>query len=167
MRATNPIIRQRIEDILRVRLDGAEGWDVRRYVAEQEAAGEPPWTIPEGGKPLSERQIRNYVAAADKLVDESCRQSRKRLLRRHQAQRRQLYARAVSKGDERTALAVLRDLAELQNLYSDELAQQVEELRRRVEHLQQGANNNGNRHPQSEGASALENGVQPRRQETG
>jgi predicted phage terminase large subunit-like protein len=117
MRATEPIIRQRVEDVLRIRLDGAEGWDVRRYVAEQEAAGAPPWTIPEGGKPLSERQIRYYVAAADKLMDESCRQSRRKRLRRHLAQRRALFARAVNKGDERTALAVLRDEAELLGLY--------------------------------------------------
>src|SRR5262245_28457183 len=108
MRATNPTIRLRIEDVLRVRLDGAEGWDVRRYIAEMEQAGTPPWTIPEGGKPLSERQIRNYVAAADKLIDASCRQSRKKLLRRHLAQRRALYARAVSSGQLNVALAVLR-----------------------------------------------------------
>jgi len=117
MRATDPIIQQRNEDVLRIRLDGAEGWDVRRYVAEMEAAGTAPWTIAEGGKPLSERQIRYYVAAADKLIAESCRQSRKKLLRRHQAQRRNLYARCVNKGDERSALAVLRDLADLQGLY--------------------------------------------------
>jgi hypothetical protein len=117
MKATNPIIKLRVEDVLRIRLDGAEGWDVRRYVAEKEAAGEAPWTVAEGGKPLSERQIRNYVTAADELISESCRQSRKKLLRRHLAQRRNLYARAVNKGDERTALAILRDLAKLQDLY--------------------------------------------------
>ena len=59
-----------------------------RYVAEMEAKGEAPWKIGEDGKPLSERQIRNYVAAADKLIEESCRQSRKKLLRNHLAQRR-------------------------------------------------------------------------------
>src|SRR5262249_18034132 len=42
---------------------------------------------------------------------------RKQALRRHLAQRRNLYARALNKGDERTALAVLADLAELQGLY--------------------------------------------------
>jgi hypothetical protein len=117
MKATNPIVQARVEDVLRIRLDGAEGWDVRRYVAEKEAAGEAPWTIAEGSKPLSERQIRNYVTAADKLIDESCRKERKKRLRRHLAQRRSLYARSVNKGDERTALAVLRDLAELEGHY--------------------------------------------------
>jgi hypothetical protein len=117
MKATAATIRARVDDILRILLDGAEPWDVRQYVAEKEAAGEPPWTVPEGGKPLSERQLRRYCARADKLLGESCRTNRKKLIRRHMAQRRSLYARAVSKGDERTALAVLRDLAELQDLY--------------------------------------------------
>jgi len=116
-RATDPLLTLRVEDILRIRLDGAEGWDVRRYVAEKEGSKEEPWTIAEGGKPLSERQIRNYVSAADKLIAASCRQSRKALLRKHQAQRRSLYARAVSHGDVRTALAVLADLARMQGLY--------------------------------------------------
>ncbi len=147
MRATDPIFRQRVEDVLRVRLDGAEGWDVRRYVAEMEAKGEPPWKIEEDGKTLSERQIRNYVAAADKLIAESCRQSRNKLLRQHQAQRRNLYARCVNKGDERTALAVLRDLAELQGLYGDEVTRQLEELRQCVEALTRGDDGSGSGNP--------------------
>jgi hypothetical protein len=117
MKATAATIRARVDDILRILLDGAQSWDVRQYVAEKEAAGEPPWTVPEGGKPLSERQLRRYCDRADKLISESCRTNRKRLIRRHLAQRRNLYARALNKGDERTALAVLRDLAELQDLY--------------------------------------------------
>jgi hypothetical protein len=43
--------------------------------------------------------------------------SRKKLLRRHLAQRRTLYARAVNNGELRTALAVARDEAELLGLY--------------------------------------------------
>jgi hypothetical protein len=147
MRATDATIRLRIEDVLRIRLDGAEGWDARRYVAEQEqandGAGEPPWCIPEGGKPLSERQIRNYVRAADKLIDESCRKSRRRLLRRHLAQRRALYARAVSQGDIRAALAVLDSEAKLEGLLDDEVSRQIEELKRRVARLTGGDNGDG------------------------
>jgi hypothetical protein len=66
---------------------------VRQYVSEKEQAGEPPWKVEDGGKPLSERQIRRYVEEADRLIEESCRTSRKKALRRHQAQRRSLYAR--------------------------------------------------------------------------
>jgi hypothetical protein len=138
MRATVPTIRQRVEDVLRLRLDGAEGWDVRRYVAEREAAGTAPWNVSEGGKPLSERHIRRYVEAADRLIDESCRTSRKKLLRRHMAQRRKLYARALNKGDERTALAVLADLAKMQGLYpseDDALKREAEALRKQLAEL--------------------------------
>jgi hypothetical protein len=116
-RATPATIQRRVQAVLQIRLDGAEGWDVRQYVAEKQAAGEAPWTVDEGGKQLSERQIRRYVEQADALIAESCRTSRKRALRRHMAQRRNLYARAVQAGDLRTALAVLTDLAKLQGLY--------------------------------------------------
>jgi hypothetical protein len=45
------------------------------------------------------------------LIAESCRTSRKKLLRNHLAQRRKLFARAVAAGDFKAALAVLRDIA--------------------------------------------------------
>lgn len=152
-RVTHTLHDQRIQAVLQIRLDGAEGWDVRLYVAEKEKAGEQPWKIEEGGKPLSERQIRRYVQAADALVSESCRISRATAIRRHKAQRRSLYARAIQTGDLGTALAVLRDLATLQDLYPakkvknehsghvkidnlDELtAEELEAERRRLEKL--------------------------------
>ncbi len=92
-------------------------FQMRQYVSEQESKGIPPWAIPPGGKPLCERQIRRYIARADKLVAENIRTNRKKRLRRHLARRESLFARAVAKGDERTALAVLRDLAELEGHY--------------------------------------------------
>jgi hypothetical protein len=116
-RATAATYEQRVQAVLQIRLDGAEGWDARNFVAEREKAGEAPWKIPRGGKPLSYRQISNYVKAADKLISESCRASRKQALRRHLAQRRSIYARAVQSGDLRTALAVLDSLAKLQDMY--------------------------------------------------
>jgi hypothetical protein len=117
MKATAATARARVDDLLQVILDGAAPFQIRQYVAEKEQAGEPPWAIPEGGKPLSERQLRRYVGRAERLLEESCRTGRQKLLRRHLAQRRNLFARALSKGDERTALAALRDEAELLGLY--------------------------------------------------
>jgi hypothetical protein len=108
---------QRVHDVLRIRLDGAEAWDILQYIAEKQAAGEAPWTVEEGTAPLKERQIRNYVRAADRAIAESCWQQTKKLFRIHLAQRRNLYARAVQAGDIRTALSVLMDLATLQDLY--------------------------------------------------
>jgi hypothetical protein len=117
-KATAAIVRQRTEDILRVLLDGAQPWDIRAYVAECEQAGEPScWAIPPGGKPLSVKQVSRYVRAAGKLIEQSCSADRERLLTEHIAKRHTLHARAVAAGDHRTALAVLRDLAELQGMY--------------------------------------------------
>jgi hypothetical protein len=117
MKATKTKILARAEEILRIRLDGAQFWDVREYVREKEREPDTVWTLPDGAKPLSDPTLWRYIAKADKLIAESCRSSRKKLLRRHLAQRRNLYAKAVSQGDIKAALAVLRDEAELLALY--------------------------------------------------
>jgi hypothetical protein len=117
MKATRAQVQTRVEEVLRIRLDGAEFWDVREYAREKEREAGSAWELPPGGKPLSDGQLWRYIARADRLLAESCRASRKKLFRRHLAQRRNLYAKATSAGDYRTALAVLRDEAELQGLY--------------------------------------------------
>jgi hypothetical protein len=117
MKATKAIIQARVEEVLAIRLDGAEMWHVREYVREKEQEDGSPWRLAEGQKPLSDPQLWRYLAKADKLIAESCRSSRKKLVRRHLAQRRNLYAKAVSQGDARAALACLRDEAELLGLY--------------------------------------------------
>jgi hypothetical protein len=116
-KATAETVKARIFDVVRLMLDGAQPWDVTAYVSEQEAKGEAPWTIPPCGKPLCERTIRRYCRRAEQVIGAGCQADREALVRRHIAQRRQLYARAVAKGDERTALACARDEAELLALY--------------------------------------------------
>jgi len=113
MRATKAQVRERVEQVLRIKLDGAELWDLREYVKEKTGAADPVW----GDKPLSDGTLYRYSRLADRLIAESCRGSRKRLLRRHLAQRRNLAAKAISAGDYRAALAALKDEAELQGLY--------------------------------------------------
>ena len=148
MKPTQAILRQRIDEILEIRLCGATTNDCRRYVAEKEAAGEQPWTIPDGGRPVSERTLWRYIEQSEKLMAESCRESRKRLLRRHLAQRKSLFAKAVNQGDLRTALSVLRDEAELQGLYDFRLA----ELEKRIVELERtrGQKRNGEEETQGE-----------------
>jgi hypothetical protein len=51
------------------------------------------------------------------MLADSCKASAKKLFRKHLAQRANVYAKALSAGDYRTALAVLKDTAELQGLY--------------------------------------------------
>jgi hypothetical protein len=135
-RPTDPIVMQRVAEVLQLRLDGAEAWDVRRYVAEREAAGEIPWTIPEGGNPLSERQIRNYVQSADQQIAATLRQSRATLLRRHVALRKNLYRRALAAEDWTAAQSVLADLAKLEDLYpANKVSVNVGEIDRAIEQL--------------------------------
>ena len=55
MKATKAEISRRVEEVLRLRLDGAEFHDVVQYAAEQ------GWNV-------RERQLWNYVRASDKLL---------------------------------------------------------------------------------------------------
>jgi hypothetical protein len=117
MKATRAQVQARVEEVLRIRLDGAEFWDVREYAREKEKEPGSAWELQPKAKPLSDGQLWRYIARADQLIAECCRASRKKLLRRHLAQRRNLYAKAMSAGDYHTALAAARDEAELQGLY--------------------------------------------------
>jgi hypothetical protein len=119
-KADKALAARRVEDLLRIRLDGAEFWDVREYVREKEGESRSAWFLKEGENPLSDGQIRRYQGKADALILQSHERSRKRLLRRHLAQRRNLYAKAVLQGDVRTALAVLQDKAKMEGLYPAE-----------------------------------------------
>jgi hypothetical protein len=112
-KATEAQVRQRVEELLRIRLDGAELWDICEYVREKVEANDPVW----GDTPLSKSQIYRYLEKVDEQIAESCKGARKKLFRIHLAQRRNLYARAVNAADYRTALAILRDEADLLCLY--------------------------------------------------
>jgi hypothetical protein len=133
-KATAAIVARRVEEVLRIRLDGAEFWDVLQYIAEKQEAGEGVWAVPDGEKPIAERTVWWYIQRADKLLAETFRKEagRKKLLRRHLAQRRNLYAKALNQGDVRAALAVLDSEAKLLDLYpkpEDALRRDIEELK--------------------------------------
>jgi hypothetical protein len=115
-RADKAQVARRIDDVLRIRLDGAEFWDVREFVREKEKEAGSAWFLAEGEGPLSDGQIRRYQQRADRLMLASHERSRKKLFRRHLAQRRNLYARAATTGDLRVALACLESEAKLAGL---------------------------------------------------
>lgn len=104
MAATKAEVELRIEEVLRIRLDGAQYHDVVQYASEK------GWNI-------SPRQVGNYIHRADDLLVERLEKKRKRIIATHLSRREALFARAVNAGDFRTGLAVLSDLAKLQNLY--------------------------------------------------
>jgi hypothetical protein len=112
------VVARRVLEILQIILDGAQWWDICQFVREREQEAGSAWELPPGGKPLSESQLHRYVARATAMIADSCRASRKKLFRRHLAQRRNLFAKAVSQGDVRAALAVLTDEAKLIGLYA-------------------------------------------------
>ena len=108
----------------------------REYVREQEQQADTVWTLAEGEKPLtSDKTLWRYLSLANKQIAESCRTSSKRLLQRHQAQRRHLYAKANSAGDYRTALACLDSEAKLQGLFEDEIVRQMDAMQKQIEEL--------------------------------
>jgi hypothetical protein len=97
---------QRIEEVLQIRLMGGEFVDLRNHAEEQ------GWNV-------SLRQLRRYAAAGDKLLENTLEKDRPKLLRRHIAQRRSLFARCMAVADYSAAGRVLRDEAELLHLYDD------------------------------------------------
>jgi hypothetical protein len=127
-KAGQATVRQRVEEILRIRLNGAEFWDVREYVREKEQEASSSWALKKGESPMCDKQIQRYIRAAEKLIAESARETRPQRLDMHLAKRRNLYAKAVLGGDYRTALAILRDEAELLDLYPNPEAELRSEL---------------------------------------
>jgi hypothetical protein len=96
--------RKRVEEVLSLRLLGAEFVDIRHHASEKE------WNV-------SDRQLWRYIAAGDAILAETLERDRSKLLDRHIAQRRGLYARAMAVSDYGTALRVLQDEAALLALY--------------------------------------------------
>jgi hypothetical protein len=117
MKATKAQIQMRVDDLVTFRLDGAEFWHVREYGTEREKVPGSAWYRGDGEKSFSEATLRRYIRKADDQIAESCRSFRKKRLRRHLAQRRNHYAKAVALGDIRAALAVADSEAKLLGLF--------------------------------------------------
>lgn len=105
-RSTEAEVSQRVEAILRLRIDGAAFADLREF------AGEQGWGV-------SDSMLRKYIEKANKLLKERTERSRSHTLRLHRARREALYARALQAADFRTALAVLDSDAKLIGLFPD------------------------------------------------
>src|SRR5580704_12472780 len=105
-KSDNAEVKRRVEEIFRLRLNGAKRHVILRYAAEK-------------GWGVRVRQIETYISRADEMLVERREKSRKRVLARHLAQREELYYQALKAKDYRTALAVLEDDARLRGLYPD------------------------------------------------
>jgi hypothetical protein len=116
-RVSEALTERRVGELLRIRLDGAEWWDICEFVREKEQEAGSAWHLADGESPLSHSQIRRLLAKADAEVQASHVRSRRKLVRSHLAQRRNMYAKAMLAGDIRTALACKKDEAEMLGLY--------------------------------------------------
>lgn len=104
IRANTAIVQQRIQEVLKLLLAGAEHHEIAKYAQDQH------WEV-------SDRQVQRYERLAYKKLAKLSRHKQEELFGRHLLQRRGLYARALREGDIRTALQVLRDEALMQGLY--------------------------------------------------
>lgn len=103
-KSNKTITRQRVQEVLKLTLAGAEFPEITQFAAQQ------GWNV-------GERQLRRYVEAAYREVAQLSERDAEQLLGRHLMQRRSLFGRAVKAGDLRAALSILQDEAKLQNLY--------------------------------------------------
>lgn len=118
-RATDPLVRCRVDELIPLRLEGKFPHEICRYVSEREALPGNCWSLADGESPMSSRQVQRYISAADKELLKLAAGKREQHLKRHLAQRRYLYARATQAGELRTALAVLDSEAELLGLHPE------------------------------------------------
>ena len=95
---------QRINEVLEIRLAGAQFHEICAYADEQ------GWNVPQA-------TIRSYIDAGTTALAEQLEGTRTGIINRHLAQRRRIYAKAVSGGDYRVALSILQDEANLLGLY--------------------------------------------------
>lgn len=105
MKSTKLEIIKRVEEVLAIRLQGAQFHDIVQYAAEQD----PPWN-------LSERQLWEYVHKGNELLKRQLETDRAGLINRHLAQRRTIYAKAMQGGDYRAALSALESECKLLGL---------------------------------------------------
>ena len=104
MKSDKATMQQRVNEILTIRLQGAEFSDIVQYASEKE------WGV-------GERQLRNYVRQSDALLAETLERDREKLLNRPSPSGGGSYARCMAVSDYSNARAVLKDEAELLGLY--------------------------------------------------
>lgn len=121
-KADDTTVEARVTDVLRLKLDGAARHDVLQYVAEKEALpespGEPnPWRLGPREKPMSVRQVDEYMARATAEIKRIAGEARADALDQHLAMRRARYAASCVAGDNATALRCLDSEARLLDLF--------------------------------------------------
>lgn len=103
-RSERPRVQERVSQIILLMLQGATLRDIREYAREKQ------WGV-------SLRQIKRYKTVAQKELDRRFEAGNDRVVRQHLNRLEFLYQKATTTGDLRTAVTVLRNVAELRGLY--------------------------------------------------
>lgn len=119
IKSTRRVVQLRIAYIMKMRLAGAEWYDLIKLVNAN--SDEPREPLPDGpgAEPwnVSRRTMERYVQLANRWMVKYADRDREATIVRHVAQRRALFNNAVDTGDYRLALSVLDSEAKLLGLY--------------------------------------------------
>ena len=97
-------VERRVNRVIDLLLGGAGYADITQVASSE-------------GWPLGERHMREYMRRASDILKEQNKKDREEVLSLHLARRERLYAMCLNNGELKTALDVLKDLAEVQGLY--------------------------------------------------
>jgi hypothetical protein len=111
-RSDKSTINSRVNDIMRLLVVGAGLPEILQFASNH------GWNV-------TERQVRRYQELAYRQLAKTAYRNRKQLLGRHLQQRRTLFARCIKENDNRTALYVLKDEADLEGLYPNQNQDEV------------------------------------------
>jgi hypothetical protein len=103
-KSTRREIHARIEQVVELRLGGAELAQVVHY------ANQNAWSV-------GTRMCQKYIAAADLRIAGQAEKDRARLIALHVARRMNVFRRAMDRDDLKVAMAVLKDLGQIQAIY--------------------------------------------------
>ena len=122
---------ERVDTVLRLRLDGAQFHDLKAFANDTDAEGKadaarggPAWNV-------SDADLWAMIGKADDLLVARAEKDRARAYAVAVARREALYARAVNAGDYSAALGCLKDIAQLQGTYP-KVAELVKLIQRRL-----------------------------------
>jgi hypothetical protein len=138
---------RRVNELLSIVLDGAQGFNVFQYVRRKEQEPESAWFVAQDASPLSDAMIRKYLTRAYKAMESAHEKSRGKQRRRHIAKLNYVYAIALRTGELSVARATLKDLAEVERLLpspADEIQKQIDELKRQIREEKENNGNAGN-----------------------
>jgi hypothetical protein len=102
-----PVIRERVAQVYKLRLLGADLPAIRKYAEEQ------GWNV-------CDRTLKRYIRRGDKDMALQLERRKEVLFTQHVYKRRELYARCLAVSDHSTALRVLQDEAKLYDLYPEQ-----------------------------------------------